>query len=98
MSLRHLYDYGFCTKFINGIEFFLFKSFQKVVVDEFALLIAIIVSGVQQGTILGIDIIPYFHYINYTLCGIIKKTVICRWRVIGPQGTVLPFTAICFGH
>ena len=53
LLLKKLELYGFHPKLICWIESFLFNRSQKVVVDGHMSIIALIISGVPQGTVLG---------------------------------------------
>ena len=53
LLIQKLHRYGFSEKIIKWIESFLSNRTQTVVVDGFKSIIAFIVSGVPQGTVLG---------------------------------------------
>ena len=75
LLLRKLYLYGFSQKVIKWIESFLSHRFQKVVVDGFTSIIALILSGVPQGTVLGT--ILFLIFINDIVLCVKSTTLRC---------------------
>ena len=75
LLLRKLNLYGFSEKLIKWIESFLSDRFQKVVVDGFTSIIALILSGVPQGTVLGT--ILFLIFINDIVLCVQSATIRC---------------------
>ena len=75
LLIRNLQLYGFHPKIIIWIESFLTNRTQQVVVDGHMSIIALIISGVPQGTVLGP--ILFLIFINDIACCVLHSTLRC---------------------
>ena len=75
LLIKKLHLYGFNPKLINWIESFLTGRTQKVVIDGHFSIIALIISGVPQGTVLGP--ILFLIFINDIEQCVMHSTIRC---------------------